>query len=267
MFKKFTALLLAGIVSVSSLVVFAADPRLDVAPANERGIVTGTADATIARRTLFRVDAADGRNYVYVVRKNEDSGFPLQMGNGTYSLRVMEQVEGTKFRTVSKEDVSLNLRDSRVVFNQSIQNIAWTKDSEAAKKAAELVRGKTTADDKIKAIYDFITRTIVYDFDKIDRLTSDYIPSPDATLREKKGICYDYSALFAAMLRSQGISAKLIKGHTDLVDVYHAWNEVYLESQGKWVVIDTTVDAAFIQAGQRVDMFKDPKLYRMDKEF
>jgi hypothetical protein len=267
MYKKLTALLLAGIVSVSSLVVFAADPKLDATPANQRGIVTGTADATIARRTMFRVEIEGGKNYVYVVRKNEDSGFPLQMGNGAYSLRVMEQVEGTKFRTVSKEDVTLNLRDSRVVFNQSVQNIAWSKDSEAAKKAAELVKGKTTADDKIKAIYDFITKNIVYDFDKIDRLTSDYIPSPDATLREKKGICYDYSALFAAMLRSQGISAKLIKGDCDIVDVYHAWNEVYLESQGKWVIIDTTVDAAFIAAGQKVDMFKDPKTYRTDKEF
>jgi len=265
--KRLTALLLAGIVSVSSMAVFAADPKINVTPANERGIVTGTADATIAKRTMVRVEMEGGKNYVYVVRKNEDSGFPLQMGNGAYSVRVLEQVEGTKFRAVSREDISLNLKDSRVVFNQSIQNIAWSRDSEAAKKAAELVKGKTTADDKIKAIYDFITKTIVYDFDKIDKVTSDYIPSPDATLKSKKGICYDYSALFAAMLRSQDISAKLIKGYCDDVDVYHAWNEVYLESQKKWVIIDTTIDAVYVAAGQKINMHKDPKTYRMEKEY
>jgi len=265
--KKLTAVLLLVILSVSSIAVLAAEARIDSSPAGDRGIVRGTADATISKRTVIQVSMPGQPAYVYVVRAREDSGFPLQMGNGTYTVGVLEQVEGTKFRQVDRKQVEIDLQDSRVVFNQSIQNIAWTSDSAAAKKAADLVKGKTTDDAKLKAIYEYITRTIVYDFDKINRITTDYIPSPDATLRERKGICYDYSALFAAMLRSQGISAKLIKGYCDYVDVYHAWNEVYLDSLKQWVVIDTTVDAVFIEAGRSIDMFKDTDMYRAEKEY
>ena len=61
-----------------------------------------------------------------------------------------------------------------------------------------------------------------------------YIPNPDRTLSTGKGICYDYAALMAAMLRSQGIPTRLIMGQVP--QGYHAWNEVYLQGTG-WVII------------------------------
>ncbi|MGN7382731.1 transglutaminase-like domain-containing protein [Paenibacillus sp. SAFN-117] len=54
-------------------------------------------------------------------------------------------------------------------------------------------------------------------------------------------MCYGYSSLFAAMLRSVGIPAKLVMGHSQYVTEYHAWNEVYLNNE--WVTIDTTIDS------------------------
>ncbi len=56
-----------------------------------------------------------------------------------------------------------------------------------------------------------------YDYDKaqniVDNNVTGYLPDPDETLSTKKGICYDYAALAAAMLRSQGIPTKLITGY------------------------------------------------------
>ena len=48
----------------------------------------------------------------------------------------------------------------------------------------------------------------------------------------KTGICFDYAALMAAMLRSQGVPVKLVVGYTG--NVYHAWLNVWSEKDG-WV--------------------------------
>ena len=49
-----------------------------------------------------------------------------------------------------------------------------------------------------------------------------------------KGICFDYAALTAAMLRSQGIPTKMVFGNVSPDDLYHAWNMFYTEETG-WV--------------------------------
>lgn len=54
-----------------------------------------------------------------------------------------------------------------------------------------------------------------------------YTPDIENTFNEKKGICYDYDALFAAVLRTQGIPANLVKRYSDNIDGYHSWNGVF----------------------------------------
>ena len=46
------------------------------------------------------------------------------------------------------------------------------------------------------------------------------------------GICFDYAALMAGMLRSQGVPCKLVIGYAG--DVYHAWISVWSEETG-WI--------------------------------
>jgi len=106
------------------------------------------------------------------------------------------------------------------------------------KKAASLTKGKT-ASQKVKAVYKWVVAKINYDRKK--NPPAGYVPSITQTYSSKKGICYDFAALFAAMLRSQGVPTKLVKGYADKVSGYHAWNEVYVN--GKWQTIDTSYDA------------------------
>ena len=56
-----------------------------------------------------------------------------------------------------------------------------------------------------------------------------------------KGICFDYASLAAAMLRSQGIPAKVIFGYVSPNDLYHAWNVFYTKKTG-WVSVEFKVD-------------------------
>ena len=69
------------------------------------------------------------------------------------------------------------------------------------------------------------------------------------------------------MLRSQDIPAKLIKGYTDLVKGYHAWNEVYLAEEDRWLVIDSTYDSGLKKKNRKFTMEKDSKKYHGTKEY
>lgn len=98
---------------------------------------------------------------------------------------------------------------------------------------------------------------ISFDHGKLGTLPSDYVPDVDETLQSRKGICYDFSSLLAAMARSVGVPTKLVKGYSDNAVGYHAWNEVYIGGSDKWFTIDSSVDAQV--SG---DMFKNCSNYR-----
>ncbi|UUZ86988.1 transglutaminase-like domain-containing protein [Paenibacillus sp. P26] len=88
----------------------------------------------------------------------------------------------------------------------------------------------------------------------------------EAAFETNQGICYDASALFAAMLRSSGVPVKLVQGYAPGIRQYHAWNEVYLEGKG-WITMDVTTDAQYIRAGLAVNPWKDRSLYRAAASF
>ena len=64
----------------------------------------------------------------------------------------------------------------------------------------------------------------------------------EQVLQDRKGICFDYASLAAAMLRSQGIPTKLVFGYVAPDDLYHAWNMFYTEEKG-WVTVKFEVSA------------------------
>lgn len=232
---------------------------------SEVGLVGVYFNNTNNQKRMRLLVEKDGERYTYNINKEEDiQQFPLQLGNGNYTVRIMENVEGNSYRTLSTKFVELQLQSQETVFLNSIQEIKWNQENKAIKKAKELTAGLTTDEEKVNAIYNYIIKTISYDYEKIGTLTSLYLPNIDSTLEDGQGICYDYSALFAAMLRSQGIPTKMIKGYTtEIPNEYHAWNEVLVG--GEWKIVDTTFDAAYFQANKKASQFKDRSKYSAEK--
>jgi hypothetical protein len=229
------------------------------------GIVTVQYSAS-TKVTTKLIIAKGKTNYTYNItpgKKNES--FPLQLGNGEYTISLLENTTGNKYKQLKKATVVLNLKDSNVLYLNSIQNIEWTSTSSAVIKAKELTKNKKTEADKVKAIYDYIITNIEYDNKLASNLSADYLPSIDRTFKTQKDICYGYAALFAGMLRSVGIPTKLIMGDSSYVDVYHAWNQVYLD--GKWVTIDTTVDAGYKNSNKKMALIKDATMYTVAKVY
>lgn len=208
----------------------------------------------------------DGNQYIYPLKTDGVMvGFPLQMGNGDYKISVLSNIGNNQYAYLKTSNISVEIKRPNDVYLNSIQTISWSSESLAAKKNLSLIGLETDYTKRITLGYDFIVQNILYDFDKISTLTSDYIPIPDKTLLALKGICYDYSSLFAAMKRSEGVPIKLVKGYSTLVDGYHAWNEVFID--GKWIVVDTTVDAAYYKGKVKFSFSKNVADYTKVYEY
>ncbi len=203
----------------------------------------------------------DTEKYTYDLNsKGEYDIYPLQMGDGKYKIRVYENLSGNKYAVKQTVTITVKLKDANAPFLVSNQFVNYTDTSETIKKAEELTEGKETDFEKIDAIYDYIITNITYDTEKAKTVKSGYLPTVDEILKFNKGICFDYASVMAAMLRSQGIPAKLVTGYSSNLNVFHAWNEVYTEETGwiklnemyfdgaQWKLMDSTIASSAKQS-------------------
>lgn len=184
-------------------------------------------------RVKVRLTGPSGTDYNYDLNnKGTYEAFGLSDGAGKYTVKVFEQTSGNRYATAYSTTVDIVLVNEFAPYLRPNKYVSFTADSQAVKKAAELVKGKKSDLEKITAIYDYTVGHITYDTEKANSVASGYIPNVDNVMSTKKGICFDYAALMAAMLRSQGIPTKLVVGYTG--DVYHAWITTYIPETG-WV--------------------------------
>ncbi len=163
--------------------------------------------------------------------------YPLTEGSGDYNIQLYEQLDGKMYSEVINITVTANISDEVSPYIYPNRYVMYEQGSDCVYKAAEVCAGITDTIERIAAIFGYITDNITYDYDLADRVSSGsvgvYVPDPDSVLARKKGICYDYASLFAAMLRSQGIPSRLVIGYAK-ENIYHAWNEVYTTETG-WI--------------------------------
>lgn len=90
----------------------------------------------------------------------------------------------------------------------STTEITFSSQDSVGRKAAELCAGLTEDADKVVAIHNYIASHFTYDNIFAAQVAAgqvvNYTPDTARTLETRTGICYDFSALFAAMCRSQG---------------------------------------------------------------
>jgi len=179
--------------------------------------------------------------------------YPLQMGNGSYRIEVFSWLEGNAYLPVAEKAISVMLDDPHISYLYPSQYVNYTPESMAVAKSNELCEGLETQREKAMAIYAFIGRRIHYDYLFSVRPKSGYLPDVDSVLDRRRGICFDYAALMACMLRAQGIPTKLVIGYADRS--YHAWNNVLLD--GKW----HRLDAAYVSVSMRAEVYREERYY------
>jgi hypothetical protein len=166
--------------------------------------------------------------------------FPLIRGSGTYKMEVYENSSGKSYAKIFSDSFKVTMDNPNAAFIVPNRLVNYKASSQAVAKSVELCQGLKTDDDKVSAVWDYLAKSMVYDYIKAATVKSGYVPDVDQTLSQKRGICFDYSSLFATMLRVQGIPTKLVVGYLNVAGnaQYHAWNNVFLN--GKWVHKDAT---------------------------
>lgn len=230
-----------------------------------KGVVGISYLSTSTNKIKVLISKGDVKYYYDLKPDGVVESFPLQLGDGEYKIGVLENIGGTKYAYLKSATITVKLESPNVVYLNSVQNIKWTMDYNAIKKNIALIGKETDIKKRISLAYNFIIKNISYDFDKIPTLKPDYNPNVEITIKELKGICYDYSSLFAAMKRSEGIPVKMIKGYSKNVNGYHAWNEILID--GKWIVVDSTSDAAYLKGKVKFEMAKNPADYTKVYEY
>jgi transglutaminase-like putative cysteine protease len=122
----------------------------------------------------------------------------------------------------------------------------WKTDGAVAAEAKKIVDDNVPVINNVKAVYQYVITKLSYNNDKIKfniRQGSDKaLGNPD------NAVCLEYADLMIAMLRSQGIPARMpigyaysgsLKDSTAVADSLHAWVEAYVPGIG-WMTFDPT---------------------------
>ena len=188
----------------------------------------------------LKVLVAHGEEQLYYDLSNDGryDSYSLTCGDGTYSVTVYANLGGDQYTPVLTGSFQAALADEFAPYLVPNHYVRYDPGDDVLALGSQLAQGAAGDLAVVDAAYQYVISHIRYDDDKAaaagaGQLTG-YVPSPDATLSEQEGICFEYAALFAALLRSQGIPTRLVMGYVQPSGVYHAWNEVYITEIG-WV--------------------------------
>jgi len=199
----------------------------------------------------------------YIYNLVEDvTRLPLQLGSGDYTVTLLGSSDGRRYRTLNKTAFAIELEED-VVFLSSSQTVFFESEDEVNVLAKALTKDAESNEEKLEILHTYLIEHVRYDYEKAKALPKGYIPSPLETLEVGGGICYDFSALLGAMLRSVDVPTKLIKGYSSYTPVYHAWNEVLIDDE--WWVIDSSTDSIFYDYKVTYKLRKSEKDYETSK--
>lgn len=144
-----------------------------------------------------------------------------------------------------------NLIDSRSAITTTISTTS-TCSQELQQLANRITADFNSEEEKVKALFNWVTRTISYDtkLQHSKKLQQSIYTSEENViahvLRRKKALCGGYAFLFERLCSAVGIKSKVIHGWTKIQGVpfrrtknpKHTWNAVWLK--GSWQYVDLT---------------------------
>lgn len=181
-------------------------------------------------KVKLQMTGSNGVTYTYNLHGGYET-FPLSAGSGAYKVAVYENVSGNQYATAMSQTIEANITNTFGPYLYPNQYVDFNASSQVVAKAQQLAESCSTDLDVVTKIYNYVT-TITYDHSKANTVQSGYVPDVDAILQSGTGICLDYAAVMASMLRSQNIPTRLEVGYAG--SAYHAWISTYITDIG-WV--------------------------------
>ena len=182
-------------------------------------------------KVKLQITGPDGVTYTYNLHGGYET-FPVTAGNGTYTIGVFENISETKYSTALSFTVDAGITNEFGPYLYPNQYVNFDTSSLPVSKAVELAYTANTDLEVVENVYNYIIDHFTYDYDKAKSVVSGYLPVVDDVYRANTGICFDYAAVMATMLRSQNIPTRLEVGY--MGEEYHAWISIYIEDIG-WI--------------------------------
>lgn len=166
--------------------------------------------------------------------------YPLTGGDGEYTFIAFENVLDSEYTQLFYGTQNIKIKNDYSPYLYPNQYVNYDKNTKAIQKGQEIAEGADDDLDVVTYVYDYVINNITYDHDKASKIKagtlSQYLPDVDEILEKKAGICFDYAAVMATMLRTQNIPTRMMIGYVtiDGNTIYHAWIGVYIHNIG-WI--------------------------------
>jgi hypothetical protein len=173
-------------------------------------------------------------------------------------LNVVANVEGqARYRDYNlaasgtKKDIP-----SALVNNYTRSTRYWPTDGAVADAAKSVVKPDAKVADNVEAVYHYVIDKLTYNNDKIKFNVRQ--GAAKALANPSNAVCLEYADLMIAMLRSQGIPARMVVGYAyagslkaspAVADSLHSWVEAYVPGIG-WMTVDPTWGEKFDDFGR-----------------
>ena len=193
--------------------------------------------SSTTRKIKLRVTYGDNADTYDLIADDTYTYFPLKYGTGYYTVLSYANVEGKKYAQEFATGFNATISDPMACYLYPNVYSMYDEGDSVVELASRICEGLTSDMEKISAVYKWVSTNINYDYILALNVQTGYVPDIESTLTSKTGICFDYSAVLCAMLRSQGIYTQLVMGKLNSTQ-YHAWNKVYVD--GKWKMLDAT---------------------------
>lgn len=182
-------------------------------------------------KVKLQITGSNAVTYTYNLHGGYET-FPLSSGDGSYKIAIYENVTGNQYSTALSQTIKVTITN---VFGPNLypnQYVNFNPASQVVSQAMQLAKNCNTDLDVVTKVYNYVTTNITYDHTKAASVQSGYTPNVDEILNSGTGICLDYAAVMASMLRSQNIPTRLEVGYAG--EAYHAWISTYITDVG-WV--------------------------------
>ncbi len=164
-----------------------------------------------------------------------ENGVKITFKNGVTFIDFDEGVYGPKLQY--KIEPRVLKAGEAVNMNMEIDSVHKKIYSKIDAILAKIIKANMTAEQKVKAIHDFVVKHITYDSNYADEETAESLLT---TIDKGRGVCGDYTMLFQYLCDRAGIPCTSEAGDVSTSGAGHAWNVVFLN--GQWKFVDTTWD-------------------------
>lgn len=208
-----------------------------------------------SKRLKLQVATAGAKLNYDLNGNGEFETFPLQFGSGKYQISLYENASGKKYSKEGAVKLNVKMDNELSCFLYPNQYVSYDDKTACVVYTQEMCKDMSDQGEIFKAVCNYVVSNFVYDFIKSVTVKPGQLPEIDDCWNKKMGICQDLSAMTCAMLRSQGIPARLMIG-TVGANTYHAWVVAVVNGEERF--FDPTAE---LEASSKTDTYTTERYY------